>query len=157
MRIFRHNASHNDLVDLLYGTPLKKANDQPIFATKRDLLCFAAVLGFEVKRRGEIRAKATDFVDGRPFENSQEAMNLLYLIGLAETKDADCLRDEKEDDLVSIFEDYADGGLETIREWLRETPSDSHGDRAIIEALKRHGFLTSTEESAESVAAEVEF
>lgn len=157
MRIFRHNSSHNDLVELLYGTPLKKANDQPIFVTKRDLLCFAAVLGFEVKRRGEIRAKATDFVDGRPFENSQEAMNLLYLVGLAETKDVDCLREAKEEDLVTIFEEYADGGLDTLQEWLRETPSDSHGDRAIIEALKAHGFLTIPGESAESVVAEVEF
>ena len=105
MRVFRHNERHLDIVSQLFERKLKRANDQPIFATKRDLLCFAAVLGYEVQRRGIIEAKAVDFVDPRPFENSQEAMNLLHLLGLAVTKDADALRDDNDDKLVSIFED----------------------------------------------------
>jgi dnd system-associated protein 4 len=106
MRTFRHNSSHDAIVQLLYGTAHKKAG-QPIFVTKRDLLCFAAVLGFEGKRRNAILEKPTEFVDSRPFENSREAMQLLYLIGLAETKDVDCLRVENEDSLVTIFEECA--------------------------------------------------
>jgi dnd system-associated protein 4 len=157
VRTFRHNHRFEPLVDLLYGKPLKKANNQPIFATKRDLLCFAAVLGFEEDRHGPIEAKAVDFVDSRPFENSQEAMNLLYLIGLAVTKDADALREENEEKLVEIFEQFADGGLSVIQEWLAETPSDPHGDRAILEALKKHGYLGLTDEPAEDVVADVEF
>lgn len=156
MRTFRHNSGHDGLVLLLFGTPHKRAR-QPIFVTKRDLLCFAAVLGFEIGKRGNIGQNPTDFVDPRPFENSQEAMNLLYLIGLAETKDVDCLREENEDRLVEIFEEYADTGLSTLQEWLRETPSDPHGDRAIIEALKNHGYLSSARESTEEIVAEVEF
>lgn len=156
MRTFRHNSVHDGLVHLLFDTPHKRAN-QPIFVTKRDLLCFSAVLGFEVGTRGKIAQKPSDFVDPRPFENSQEAMNLLYLIGLAETKDVDCLREENEDALVEIFEEYADTGLKTIQEWLRETPSDAQGDRAIIEALKAHGFLSPGGDSTEEVVAEVEF
>lgn len=156
MKTFRHNSSHDGLVHLLFETPNKRAN-QAIFVTKRDLLCFAAVLGFEIGRRGKITQKPTDFVDPRPFENSQEAMNLLYLIGLAETKDVDSLREENEDKLVEILEEYADTGLTTLQEWMRETPSDSQGDRAIIEALKNHGYLTPALESTEEVVAEVEF
>lgn len=156
MKIFRHNSAHDGLVHLLIETPHKSTN-QAIFATKRDLLCFAAVLGFEIGKRGKIQQKPTDFVDPRIFENSQEAMNLLYLIGLAETKDADCLREDNEDKLVEIFEEYADTGLTTLQEWLRETPSDPQGDRAIIGALKTHGYLTQSGESAETVIAEVEF
>ncbi|MDG7001118.1 MAG: hypothetical protein JRN15_18645 [Nitrososphaerota archaeon] len=157
MRTFRHNQRYEPLVDLLYGKPLKKANNQPIFATKRDLLCFAAVLGFDREKKGPIEAKAVEFVDSRPFENSQEAMNLMYLIGLAVTKDVDSLREENEEKLVEIFEQYADGGLSILQEWLAETPSDPHGDRAILEALKKHGYLSTTGEPAEDVVADVEF
>jgi dnd system-associated protein 4 len=156
MRLFRNNSSHDPIIQLLYGTPHKKAG-QPIFITKRDLLCFAAVLGFEGNRRNKLQDNLSDFVDPRPFENSQEAMQLLYLLGLAETKDVDCLREENEEDLVTIFEEYADGGLCTLEDWLRETPSDPHGDRAIIEALKTHGFLAPSEVSIEAVVAEVTF
>lgn len=157
MRVFRHNERHVDIVSQLFEKKLKRANDQPIFATKRDLLCFAAVLGYEVQRKGRIEPKAVDFVDPRPFENSQEAMNLLYLLGLAETKDADALRDENDDKLVSIFEEYADGGLATLKEWMAETPTDPDGDTAILVALQKHGYLTVKNESAESVVADVEF
>jgi dnd system-associated protein 4 len=156
MRGFRNNQSHDLIIGLLYGTTHKNAG-QPIFVTKRELLCFAAVLGFEGNRRNKILDKPTDFVDSRNFENSQDATNLLYLIGLAVTKDVDCLREEKEEELVTIFEEFADGGLCTLEEWLRETPSDPHGDRAIIEALKRHGFLAPPDEPIEAVVAEVEF
>jgi dnd system-associated protein 4 len=156
MRVFRNNSSHDAIIELLYGSQHKKAG-QPIFVTKRDLLCFAAVLGFEGNRRNKILEKPSDFVDPRPFENSQEAMHLLYLVGLAVTKDVDCLRQDSEDELVTIFEEYADGGLCTLEDWLRETPSDPHGDRAIIDALKAHGFLAPASESIEVVVAEVEF
>jgi dnd system-associated protein 4 len=156
LRIFRNNSSHDALIELLYGTTHKKAG-QPLFVTKRDLLCFAAVLGFEGNRRNKILEKPTDFVDPRNFENSQEAMNLLYLIGLAVTKDVDSLREDKEEELVAIFEEFADGGLCTVEEWLRDTPSDPNGDRAIVEALKTHGFLAPPEEPIEAVVAEVEF
>jgi dnd system-associated protein 4 len=156
VRTFRNNSSHDALIQLLFGTPHKKAG-QAIFVTKRDLLCFAAVLGFEGNRRNKIVEKPSEFVDPRPFENSQEAMNLLFLVGLAVTKDADCLREDREEELVTIFEEYADGGLCTIEEWLRETPSDPYGDRAFIDALKRHGFLIPTGDSVEAVVAEVEF
>jgi dnd system-associated protein 4 len=84
-------------------------------------------------------------------------MQLLYLIGLAETKDVDCLRVENEDSLVTIFEEYANGGLSTLEDWLLETPSDPHGDRAIVDALNRHGFLTPTATSPEDTVAKVEF
>ena len=97
------------------------------------------------------------FVDGRIFENEPQSPELMYLIGLAETKDVDCLREEKEDDLVSLFEEYADGGLDVLAEWLKETSSDPFGDRAILEALKRHGHLELQDKPPEAVAAEIEF
>jgi hypothetical protein len=81
----------------------------------------------------------------------------INLVGLAITKDVDCLREEKDEELVTIFEEYACGGLCTLEDWLRETPSDPHSDRAIIDALKTHDFLAPTDESIEAVVAEVEF
>ena len=70
---------------------------------------------------------------------------------------AGLLRDENDDKLVSIFEEYADGGLAVLKEWITETPTDPDGDRAILVALQKHGFLSVKNESAESVVADVEF
>jgi len=142
-------------VDTLAESKQRDAG-QTIFPTLRDLLCFSAVLGYQVERKSDL-TDPVPFVDSRIFENEPQAPELMYLIGLAETKDVDCLREENEEDLVSLFEKYADGGLDVLAEWLKETSSDPFGDRAILEALKRHGYLELQDKPPEAVAAEIEF
>jgi dnd system-associated protein 4 len=156
MRNIRRSSRHNSTVDTL-AEAKQKDNGQTIFPTLRDLLCFAAVLGYQVERKRPLIEPFLPFVDGRIFENEPQAPELMFLIGLAETKDVDCLREENEDSLVSLFEEYADGGLEVLAEWLKETPSDPAGDRDILEALKRYGYLELQNKPPEAVAAEIEF
>lgn len=117
-----------------------------IFPTMRDLMCFAAVLGFEHERRRPLQPRTYE-VDGRIFSNSEQALDLLYLIALASSKDANALRDDNEEQIIQSFEEYAQGGFEIIAGWLKEKPEDSYGDQAILAALTKHKFLDSPKDT----------
>ena len=47
---------------------------------------------------------------------------------------------------VSIFESYANGGLDVISRWIGEVPSDPYGDQAIIAAMQKYGFFDVSDE-----------
>jgi dnd system-associated protein 4 len=106
----------------------------------RELVCFAAVLGFEHATRKPLHGKTLE-IDARIFGNSPAAVDTLYLVALATERNADILRDENVDKMVSIFEEYAEGGFQVLGGWLREKPEDVNGDRAILAALAKYGFL----------------
>jgi len=106
----------------------------------RELLCFAAVLGFEREKIRELDASTME-IDGRTFENHDQSRDIIYLIALAHSKDAEVLREENDDRCISIFEQYAEGGLEEIASWLKERPEDPNGDVAILDALRKRGYL----------------
>jgi dnd system-associated protein 4 len=116
----------------------------------RDLLCFAAVLGFEYDHHAELAGKSFEIVDGRVFSNSQQAIDLLYLVSLASSKDPEILRDENEEKMIDIFERYAQGGFEIIDGWLSEKPEDLNGDKAILAALSKNKFLDAPRDSEDA-------
>jgi len=120
-----------------------------IFSTMREVLCFAAVLGFEYDRKRPLQSQTYE-IDGRIFSNSPQALDLLSLIALAHSRNIDILREENEEQMIEIFEQYAQGGFEIIEGWLREKPEDLDGDQAIVAALSKNGFL-----SAPSAVADV--
>lgn len=149
MRNFRASEKYRSLIEKLAQANHSIAG-RSIFPTMRDLLCFAAVLGFENDRHAELNAKNFEIVDGRVFLNSQQAIDLLYLVSLADSKDSEILRDENEEKMVDIFERYAQGGFEIIEGWLNEKPEDLNGDRAILAALSKYKFLDAPRESEDA-------
>lgn len=62
-------------------------------------------------------------------------------IGLADAQDITILQPEREEELVSTFEQYANGGLHIVDEWLRAQGGDVYGEQAILSALHREGLL----------------
>ncbi len=130
---------------------------QPIFGTFRDLLCFAAALGFEESSRVPLGKDTDDFVDRRPLENSDLTIDLMYLLALAATRSVDILRDENEEEVSSIFEEYANGGLHILANWLKEKPEDINGEKAILKALCERNYLAQNGRSLQAVAGEVSF
>lgn len=118
---------------------------KPIFDSMRTLVCFAAVLGFEYGKRVVLESDHFEAVDGRIFENSVLAQDLLFLIALASEKNADILRDENEEKMIVVFEEYTQGGFEILAGWLLEKPEDTDGDKAILSALKKYEFLSGDE------------
>ena len=154
MRGVKRSKRHEGLVRQLTEAvhPVAK---KAIFPTMRELVCFAAALGFEKERKRELEGEVLE-IDGRIFENHQPSVDLLYLIALAEKRDAEILRDENEDRAITLFEQYAEGGFEILQGWLNEKPEDPNGDQAILSALHREGVLQQARD-VESASADVSF
>jgi dnd system-associated protein 4 len=106
----------------------------------RELLCFAAALGFQMQRRVPLGHDTAE-VDARVWENLDSAVDMVYLVGLAGAQDIAILQPDRENELVEIFEQYANGGLQILNEWLLTEGGDVYGDQAILTALRREGLL----------------
>jgi len=106
----------------------------------RELLCFAAVLGFDLDKKKPLDSETME-IDGRTFENHEASGDIILLVSLAHTQNAEILKDENEDNRLTLFEEYAEGGLQEIQSWLKAHPQDAVGDNAIISALSATGRL----------------
>jgi len=127
-----------------------------MFPTMRELVCFAAALGYETQRRLPVDGP-TNEIDARIFERSETAMDLLYLIALSEEKKSDVLMPDREDYAVTIFEEYAAGGLAEIREWLHARPEDQHGEQALLNGLQKRGLMEAGQPEVDDILGQVTF
>lgn len=120
-------------------------SDRTLFPTIRELLCFAALLGYSESRRIPLdKEKGVEDVSYQQFERG-DAEDLIYLIALADSKDPEILKDGEESRCAEIFEEYANGGLQILGEALRRGGGE-YPDRDILELLKEHGYLSADEE-----------
>jgi dnd system-associated protein 4 len=129
---------------------------QKLFGTIRDAYCFAALVGFEFgsKLAFSDLKDGTNELDSRLVLGHAKTLETVRCIALAETQSMEVLKPERENELVSIFEEYVAGGLEEIQRWVRKCETDLNGDVAIIDALRARGYLDaprSVEASAEAV------
>lgn len=130
---------HEDMVQRLAMEKLPET-DRTLFPTIRELLCFAALLGFSEKRRTPLDKDAgLEDVSYQQFERG-DAEDLIYLIALAETKDPEVLKEGGESRCAEIFEEFANGGLHIIGEALRRGGGE-YPDRDILEMLKERAYL----------------
>lgn len=135
---------HEDMVQRLAMEKLP-GTDRTLFPTIRELLCFAALLGYSENRRLPLdKEKGVEDVSYQQFERG-DAEDLIYLIALADTKDPEILKDGEESRCAEIFEEYANGGLQILGEALRRGGGE-YPDRDILELLKEHGYLSADEE-----------
>ena len=130
---------HEDMVQRLAMMKLPGA-DRTLFPTIRELLCFAALLGYSEGRRIPLdRDAGVEDVSYQQFERG-EAEDLIYLIALAETKNPEILKDGEESRCAEIFEEYANGGLQVLRDATLQSGGE-HPDRDILELLLKSGYL----------------
>ena len=83
------------------------------------LLLFAAVLGFDSKRRTPLASvDAGRGIDQSTFGNSPSWPGILHLMGLVETNSTQLFAssDDSEMSRIQMFEEYANGGLEILSE-----------------------------------------
>jgi len=147
VRNIRRLVAHEDLCVRL-AQAAHPASGRPLFGTYRDLACFAAMLGFEQGRKPDLTDQPLElFVDSRIFERSETAVDVAYLIALADAKRVEALADtlEAEEEAISNFERYAAGGLAILQEWLDAEPSDPDGEKAVLTALAKGGYLATPE------------
>lgn len=152
MRNIRRSERFEKLVRLLADAPHPVTKKQ-LFPTIRELMCFAATLGFQFDAREKLDDKTND-VDGRRFGDHSDTVDLMYLLSLADERSGEILRDTREEDRINIFEEYANGGFGIIQRWLNARPDDLNGDKAILDGLLKENFLktqTSTEDAIPNV------
>ncbi|MBF0355965.1 MAG: hypothetical protein HQL43_12080 [Alphaproteobacteria bacterium] len=144
MRTIRRSKKYDDLVSRLAEKPVN--DQQKIFSTYKALMCFAACLGYERGEKGEV-SDPIDFVDSRVIERDADCMDLIYLVALAKTRDANILKDgnDSEAQMASVFERFSEGGLGVLQKWMNEMPSDAYGHEAIIVAMQKYGYLPTPE------------
>jgi dnd system-associated protein 4 len=155
MRNVRRAASHEALVRMLAEKPHSKTQ-KSVFPTMRELLCFAAALGFQADRRRGLDDKTLE-IDGRIFENSDLAVDVVYLIALAGTRAVDILQPEREGDAVTVFEEYANGGLDILKEWFGANPGDLDGDQTLLGGFRQASLLRDGSTPIETALTNVTF
>lgn len=129
---------------------------RPLFATQREFLCFLGVLGFSTGERVALEGRLLE-LDGRVFDTHEQSRDIVYLIALAGSRDANILLPDREDDSVTMFEEYVAAGFRELDRWLKECPDDHIGDQAILSALRREGYFGVTGPSLSQVLDQVEF
>ncbi|MBG6162809.1 dnd system-associated protein 4 [Labrenzia sp. EL_195] len=130
---------HEDMVQRLAMIKLP-GSDRTLFPTIRELLCFAALLGYSEGRRIPLdRSEGTEDVSYQQFER-RDAEDLIFLIALADSKDPEILKDGEEGRCAEIFEEYANGGLQVLRDAMLRSGGE-YPDRDILELLKKSGYL----------------
>lgn len=142
----------------LYEETLQKLGGQgeTLFPTLREALSFAALIGFNERRRLPLdpRAGTEDIASGQYQLN--QAVDIVLAIALAETKSTDIFKPTNEKDCIVIFEEYANGGLQLIQEWF-EDHADSTSEDALWKGLKSIGFTSPETNQAEPQVVEPSF
>jgi dnd system-associated protein 4 len=92
--------------------------DATMFPTLREALTFCAVLGYKERRKKALNnSMGTEDIAGAQYQ-SNDAVDVMFALALADAKDSDILRPDRESDCVMIYEEYANGGLELIQNWI---------------------------------------
>jgi dnd system-associated protein 4 len=156
MRAIKRDDDYEDIVKALGERP-HPDNRQPVFGTMRDVLVFAAAVGYSQNKSKPLGKKTSD-IPFRIFESKPELVEFMYLLALASSKDKDIVQasTENDDKIATIFEQYANGGLELISEWLHENPKDVYGVETLISVLQRD-YLSAIERVPELTGDDVNF
>lgn len=140
------NTEHAETIKVL--TDKDPSTGKAVFPTIKALQCFAAVLGFSDNQRTPLTRNKTENIEWHTFENGN-LTDYIYLIALAEANDVNILKYDIEnlipnttsDNMIQIFEEYANRGLEIITNWRNKTPSDLYGTKALISSMRKKGFI----------------
>jgi dnd system-associated protein 4 len=127
-----------------------------LFPTIREFLCFAALLGFSEGRKIPLDSEAgVEDVSYQQFERG-DAEDLIFAVSVADKGNVDILREGNETECAQIFEEYVNGGMFIVSEWL-QAHAELSPDKAIIIGLRESGFLPKEESGKPPDPDSVEF
>lgn len=157
-RSIYRSKEHADIIKQL--TEKNPENGVVVFPTIKALQCFAAVLGFDQKRRVKLDRSNTENIEWHTFDNDNYT-HYIYLIALAESANISVLKFDinssesvqPNDNMMEVFEEYANGGFDIIRSWLNKSPADPYGNKAFLVAMEKAGYI----KKVDDVFSEVEF
>lgn len=113
------------------------------FQTKQKALSFAAALGFHARRR-EGFASADEPIRWDVFERAGDDP-FLPALAVAASGGLAVLTGASGDDPVSVFEEYANGGLSELEERVLSSPTDVLDEILRMLVSARHGGAASPE------------
>ena len=148
IRNIYRSANHRDLINIL-------VNESKLFDTIKSLMIFAAFLGYSENKRVPLDSgNEKDDIGRQIFDNE---LDYLYLIALAESKDPSIFKEDNNYDIVTVFEEYSNGGLEIINGWIKQY-NDFSGQRAIIQGLYSKDYIEKTEKiDLDKLTASIKF
>ena len=150
------NVNRSQKYEALVQGLARQGNGGSVFSTIRELMCFAALLGYELGAREQLPTdKGVEDIQISIFENN-DSIDYIYMIAVGETGGTDVLRSDSEIDMVTIFEEYAHGGLGIIEDWMNQF-SDTEGFKAIIQGLYSSGFISDETISEQDLIKSVSF
>jgi dnd system-associated protein 4 len=131
--------------------------DKSLFPTIREFLSFSALLGYSEGRKIPLDKKAgVEDIAGAQYEH-HEAFEIVLALAIAASKSSDILKEGNEAECALIYEEYANGGMTLVAEWLAASP-DQGPDRAIYTGLVQAGYITNDQEgNIESQIADISF
>lgn len=131
--IYISNA-HKSLAERLARNPTGVA-EKAIFPTYMHLIAFAAMVGYANGKCSPVDAKDRGpEIEDQVFERHQ-VDGLVYLLALATTEDGSILREDRINEAWRLIESYAEGGFETIQQWLLDVPGDVDGVDALLSRI----------------------
>lgn len=102
-----------------YDKMLIELKEKGVFKTYKDALLFAACLGFSREKRIPF-SKSGETIRLQEF-SGEFNRTVLNTIAIAETSDPTYMGKDKEDEKLKIFEEYACGGLEILKNEIWES------------------------------------
>lgn len=118
----------------LFEATLQKigGKESSMFPTLREALTFCAVLGYKERRRVPLDPNAgSEDIAGAQYQTN-EAVDMVFALALADAKTSDVLRPDRERDCVLTYEEFANGGLEIVQGWI-----DRYADVDVDDAVWR--------------------
>jgi len=103
------------------------------------LLLFASQVGVKNGRREPLKAvDSGKGIDQSTFGNCPAWPGIIYLMALAESGNSRCLAgsSDEEEARISLFQEYANGGLSILREFFADRPVDLDGLLAFIDSQR---------------------
>ncbi|MBO2635440.1 DNA phosphorothioation-associated protein 4 [Shewanella algae] len=104
-----------------------------IFSYLKDLMVFAAMVGYSENERISLTGQTIEI--SLDTYSSDQKDGFIYLLGLLETRNGTCLKNENLRETVKVFEEYCNGGLYIITKWLDENPSDPIGLDTLLDKV----------------------
>ena len=114
--------SHHEIYEDL--TTKREHDDLAPFKTMKDLFLLAALIGYRRGKRIPVEKRRNVFTWAQL--SSQEDVPVLRAIAIAETGDVEVLTNS--DALLTIVEEYANGGMAEIQEQVAEMPGRGIGN-----------------------------
>ena len=112
----------------IYDPLVDSKSDYQVFSKYRDLFLLAACIGYKEKKKVKMTGNVSDRgeLHWEMFERDNTDLATINAIALSEISDINVILDNEEmlDRKIKIIEEYANGGIQIIKEKVLDMPGD---------------------------------